>query len=140
MFRTCVGRAAIWLSSSPRLLFTASPVGKPWKKLGTPEATYEGISDPKPPRILETSPARSLMTPLRDLSVFVASQAAGEAVIRGCSGTTAAAGWRAAGDAEMIGRRANSSGERVFNMIIVAVAVNSPSGGNAWSCAWGTMR
>ena len=65
--RTWVGRAAIWSSLSPRLLLTASPVGKPWKKLGTPEATYDGMSDPSSPRMLETSPARSLMIPLRDL-------------------------------------------------------------------------
>jgi hypothetical protein len=46
-FRTCVGVAARSLLLIPRLLKTAVPVGKPWKKLGTPLATYVGISLPR---------------------------------------------------------------------------------------------
>lgn len=42
MFKTCVGVAAKSLLEMPKLLSTALPVGKSWKKLGTPLATYEG--------------------------------------------------------------------------------------------------
>jgi hypothetical protein len=42
MFKTWVGVAAKSLSLIPKLLSTAVPVGKSWKKLGTPLATYEG--------------------------------------------------------------------------------------------------
>lgn len=115
-------------------------MGNPWKKLGTPDATYDGMSDPSAPRTLDTSPARSLMIPLRGLDVFVASQAAGEAVIRGCSGVAAratAAGSRGAGEAEMMGRRANSRGGRAFHIMMVVIVGDSPSAGKgSIFCVW----
>lgn len=50
IFKTCVGAAARSPSLMLRLLCTAVPVGKSWKKLGTPDATYEGNE----PRTLST--------------------------------------------------------------------------------------
>ena len=59
----------------------------------------------------------------------MASQAAGEGVINGCSGA-AAAGLTGAGEAEMMGRRANSRGGRAVNIMMgVVVVEDSPSGG-----------
>ena len=69
----------------PRLLSTADPLGKPWKKLGTPEATYEGMLDPNPERTESISLVRSESTSLRDFAVLVGSHVAGEGVISGCS-------------------------------------------------------
>ena len=116
---------------------TVSPVGNPWKKFGTPDATYDGMSDPSPPRILETSPARSLIIPLLALDVLVASQAAGEAVIKGCSGVAAraaAAGSRGAEEAEMMGRRANSRGGRAFHIMMAVIVADPHLGGTVRSC------
>lgn len=78
------------------------------------------------------------MIPLLALDVFVASQAAGDAVIRGCSGVATratAAGSRGAGEAEIIGRRANSRGGRVFSIMMVVDVADSPSGEGFRSCA-----
>ena len=69
----------------------------------------------------------------------MASHAAGEGVIRGCSGV-AAAGLRGAGEAEMTGRRANSRGGRVFNIMMSVVAEDSPSGGRVRSRPCGAMH
>lgn len=59
--------------------------------MGTPDATYEGMSEPKPLSMELTSeltsPARSLITPLF-LYVLVGSQLAGEGVINGRSWPT----------------------------------------------------
>ena len=87
IFSTCVGSALIWESLSPKLLCTSAPTGKFWKKLGTPDATYEGMSEPKPLSIELTSPARSLIRP-RFLYVLVGSQLAGDGVINGRSWPT----------------------------------------------------
>ena len=56
------------------------------------------MSEPRPPKTELTSPARSLITPLRDLYVFVGFQDAGEGVISGRS-SAAIAGLIAAGEA-----------------------------------------
>lgn len=58
-FKTWVGKAATSASPKPRELWTAVPVGKSWKKLGTPDATYEGMAEPRPLRIDLTSPSKS---------------------------------------------------------------------------------
>lgn len=90
MFKTWVGKAATWSSSIPRLLFTLSPVGKSWKKLGTPEATYEGMLEPNSESTPPISFPISLIIPLRNFSVLVGSQEDGDGVIRGCSCTCTA--------------------------------------------------
>ena len=128
MFSTCVGSALTWESSSPKLLCTSPPVGKFWKKLGTPDATYEGMSEPKPLSIELTSPARSLITPLF-LYVLVGSQLAGDGVINGCSWPT----WPGLGmfrrTAVVLtrGRRTRSTVGRVVREIIAILRSRSRS-------------
>jgi len=116
MFSTCVGRAAIWLSFSPKLLFTLSPVGKSWKKFGTPEATYDGMLEPNADKTELISPPTSLTTPLLNFEVFVGLHSEGEGVIIGCSAAAAAAGI-GAGEHDASGKANRKKAAEVLSMM-----------------------
>ena len=91
MFRTCVGKAETWLSSMPKLFSTLSPVGKSWKKFGTPEATYAGIPEPSWERMFPTSCLTSLkMSRFKSSLVLVGSHVDGDGVIKASSSTVGA--------------------------------------------------
>lgn len=95
---------------------TLSPVGKSWKKLGTPEATYDGMLEPKPDKTELISPSTSLTTPLLDFEVFVGLHSEGEGVIIGCSAAAAAAGI-GAGEHDVSGTADKKRAARVLSMM-----------------------
>jgi hypothetical protein len=103
MFNTLVGNAFNWELSSPRELATASPVGKPWKKLGTPDAIHEGRPEPRSETML-------LVPDSTSLNMFRATmgegfRSTGEGVMAGSCGATFVAKAVGAGEAEVIERR-----------------------------------
>lgn len=93
-----------------------SPVGKSWKKFGTPEATYDGMLEPNADKTELMSPSRSLTTPLLDLKVFVGLHSDGEGVIIGCSAAAAAAGI-GAGEHNVSGKANKKRAARVLSMM-----------------------
>lgn len=86
MFKTLVGSAATSELFSPSELTTASPVGNPWKKLGTPDATHEGRAEPNPDRMLLTSDSTSLRMSL--CTTGEGSLWTGDGVMTGLGGAT----------------------------------------------------
>jgi hypothetical protein len=122
MFNTLVGSAAKSSSFKPRELATASPVGKPWKKLGTPDATHEGRPDPSPESTLSTSDSTSL-------KIFRATTGEGlcwigEAVMTGSAGAALAKAVRA-GEAEANERREACTKAREMVDLIFSSIYNS---------------
>ena len=84
--------------------------------MGTPEATYDGMSEPNADKTELTSPSRSLTTPLLDLKVFVGLHSEGEGVIIGCSAAAAAAGI-GAGEHNVSGKANKKRAARVLSMM-----------------------
>lgn len=75
----------------PKLFCTLSPVGKSWKKFGTPEATYAGIFEPSSERTPPTSCLTSLMmSRFKSSLVLVGSHVDGDGVIKASSSTVGA--------------------------------------------------
>lgn len=102
MFNTFVGNAFNSELSNPRELTTASPVGNPWKKLGTPDATHEGRPDPMSERTLPISDSTSLKMFRPTMGEGLCST--GEGVMTGSGGATLLAKAVGAGEAEVIER------------------------------------
>jgi len=98
------------------LLFTLSPVGKSWKKFGTPEATYDGILEPNADKTELISPSTSLTTPLLYFKVLVGLHSEGEGVIIGSLAAAAAAGI-GAGEHDVSGRATKTRAAKVLSMM-----------------------